>query len=63
MDTPVAFAPGCLVKIELPDALLLGEICYRRPKEGGVGYLVGVKISHRLRELGQYDNLRRAMQA
>lgn len=55
------FPPGSLLKIELPEALLLGEVCYRRSSEKG--WVMGIKIAHTLRGLNQYQHLREAMTA
>ena len=42
-------APGTALRIELEDELLLGEVMYCRPMEGG--YFIGVQLEQMLRGL------------
>lgn len=55
------FAPGSLLKLEVAEALLLGEVCYQRQREDG-SYVMGIKVAHTLRGLAVYRNLREGMQ-
>ena len=61
LETQVGFPPGSLLKIELPDSLLLGEVCYHHATEEGK-YMVGIKVVHMLRNTGVYAHLRDALQ-
>ena len=46
---PMKLTTGAPVRIELDDALLLGEICYCRPECGG--FVIDVEIDQALAEL------------
>lgn len=56
--SPVAIPPGTAVKLDLPDALMLGECVHCQP--AGEAFSLGVHLEHSLGCLGE---LRRLMNA
>ena len=56
---PTAFSPGDAVRIELEDALLLGEVCYCRPHNEG--FIVGLEVDQVLEGLAELNRLNRAL--
>ena len=55
----VPISQGDTVKIELDDALLLGEVCYCLPQNGDV--MIGVEIDQALRGLTSLQRLHKAL--
>ena len=53
MEVPVA--AGAALKVELDDALLLGEVIYCRPDQSV--FYVGVELEHALRGLGELSRM------
>lgn len=56
---PHRVSPGNPVKIELDDALLLGEICYCQPR--GHGYITGIAVDQALNGLAELARLNDAL--
>ena len=56
---PDAVDPGDAVKIDLEDTLLLGEICYCKPRD--YGYIVGIEVDQVLSGLADLARLNRAL--
>lgn len=52
-------AVGAAVKVEINDALLLGDVCYSIPESGG--YLIGVEVDQVLSGLSDVAKLNRAL--
>lgn len=50
---------GSAAKVEVDDALLLGEVCYSAAEEDG--YAVGLEIAHSLVGLGDLQRLNRRL--
>lgn len=56
---PADLKPGDLVRIDVDDALLLGEVCYCQPGEGG--FTAGIKLDQALDRIGDLARLHRAL--
>ncbi len=56
---PQPVSPGALLKIEWDDALLLGEVCYCQPAEGG--HAAGLELQHALLQTGELARLSRRL--
>lgn len=56
---PAPVSPGDAVKIELEDALLVGEVCYCHAAERG--FVAGVEVDQVLNGLGQLAALNNAL--
>jgi hypothetical protein len=56
---PSPVPPGSAIKIEFGDALVLGEISYCTPRDGG--YRAGLVVKHRLSGLAELHRLNRAL--
>jgi PilZ domain len=50
-------APGTLVRIDLDQTLLLGEVCYSEPD--GNNFALGLRLEHSLLQTGSLERLRR----
>ena len=59
ITVPARVPPGAAVKIELDDALLLGEICYCRPCDRG--FMIGVEIDQALHGLADLARLNQTL--
>ena len=59
LRTPVPVPCGAQVKIDGPNALLLGEVCRCEPGRGA--YILGVHLSHTLSSLMELELLNRAL--
>jgi hypothetical protein len=49
------------VRVDLHDAMLLGEVCYCEPVAGGPGYGVGLRAEHVLTESNELAALMRSL--
>jgi hypothetical protein len=56
-----AVPAGSMVRIDVEDAMALGEICYCREDPAGEGYLAGVELEHTLTNLSELAELTRAV--
>lgn len=59
LDLPVPIPPGSAIKIEVGDALVLGEVSYCTPHGGR--YRAGLVVKHRLAGLAELHRLNRAL--
>ena len=56
---PTAIPVNTLVRIEAPDLLLLGEVCWTRQVDGGCE--LGLKLQHALTGLDELERLNRGL--
>jgi PilZ domain len=55
LELAQAVAPGTTLKVQVPDALLLGEVIYCRRDESS--YYVGVELEHSLTGLSELSRM------
>jgi hypothetical protein len=58
LSRPIAC--GALLKLEWEDTLLLGEVCYCQPLEGG-DFAAGLQLQHALLQTGELARLSRRL--
>lgn len=55
-----ALRPGTAVQVDWAEALLLGEVCYCQPVDGG-GYALGLSFEHALFDTAELARLARRL--
>lgn len=56
---PLPVSSGTLLKVEWDDTLLLGEVCYCDPADGG--FAAGLELQHALLQTGELARLSRRL--
>lgn len=50
------------VRVDIHDAVLLGEVCYCQPLPGGSGYAIGIRAEHVLTDCNELAALMRSLE-